>query len=74
MKTTLAAVLTFLLAVTPAVAGQFLTEKQKLNAGDGAAGDLFAWKVAKYVKSNAIVYCKNNQTIGIWEIVFTGFI
>ncbi|MCP3998592.1 MAG: hypothetical protein GY722_26510 [bacterium] len=46
MKTTLAAVLTFLLAVTPAVAGQFLTEKQKLNAGDGAAGDLFAWKVA----------------------------
>ncbi len=25
----------------------------------------FAWKVAKYVKSNAIVYCKNNQTIGI---------
>lgn len=26
---------------------------------------LFAWSVAKYVKSNAIVYCKNNQTIGI---------
>ncbi len=26
---------------------------------------LFAWKVAKFVKSNAIVYCKNNQTIGI---------
>ncbi|CAM3538985.1 bifunctional phosphoribosylaminoimidazolecarboxamide formyltransferase/IMP cyclohydrolase [Parendozoicomonas haliclonae] len=25
----------------------------------------FAWKVAKYVKSNAIVYCKNNQTVGI---------
>jgi len=26
---------------------------------------LFAWKVAQFVKSNAIVYCKNNQTIGI---------
>ncbi len=26
---------------------------------------LFAWKVAKFVKSNAIVFAKNNQTIGI---------
>jgi phosphoribosylaminoimidazolecarboxamide formyltransferase/IMP cyclohydrolase len=26
---------------------------------------LFAWKVAKYVKSNAIIYAKNQQTIGI---------
>ncbi len=26
---------------------------------------LFAWKVAMFVKSNAIVYCRNNQTIGI---------
>lgn len=26
---------------------------------------LFAWKVAKYVKSNAIVYAKNEQTIGV---------
>ncbi|MCK3655883.1 bifunctional phosphoribosylaminoimidazolecarboxamide formyltransferase/inosine monophosphate cyclohydrolase [Pasteurellaceae bacterium Macca] len=26
---------------------------------------LFCWKVAKYVKSNAIVYAKNKQTIGI---------
>ena len=25
----------------------------------------FAWKVAKYVKSNAIVYCKNGMTIGV---------
>ncbi len=25
----------------------------------------FAWKVAKFVKSNAIVYCKNSMTIGI---------
>lgn len=26
---------------------------------------LFAWKVGKFVKSNAIVYARNNQTIGI---------
>ena len=26
---------------------------------------LFAWKVAKYVKSNAIVYCKDKMTIGV---------
>ncbi len=25
----------------------------------------FAWKVVKHVKSNAIVICKNNQTVGI---------
>ena len=26
---------------------------------------LFAWRVAKYVKSNAIVYARDGQTIGI---------
>ncbi|MBF7074343.1 bifunctional phosphoribosylaminoimidazolecarboxamide formyltransferase/IMP cyclohydrolase [Glaciecola sp. MH2013] len=26
---------------------------------------LFTWKVAKYVKSNAIVYCKNGMTVGV---------
>ncbi len=26
---------------------------------------LFAWRVAKYVKSNAIVYCKDNMTVGV---------
>jgi len=26
---------------------------------------LFAWKVVKFVKSNAIIYCKENMTIGI---------
>jgi phosphoribosylaminoimidazolecarboxamide formyltransferase/IMP cyclohydrolase len=26
---------------------------------------LFAWKVAKYVKSNAIVYCRERMTIGV---------
>jgi phosphoribosylaminoimidazolecarboxamide formyltransferase/IMP cyclohydrolase len=32
---------------------------------DEIADLLFAWKVVKYVKSNAIVYCKNRQTVGI---------
>ncbi len=26
---------------------------------------VFAWRVAKYVKSNAIVYCRNGQTLGV---------
>jgi phosphoribosylaminoimidazolecarboxamide formyltransferase / IMP cyclohydrolase len=26
---------------------------------------LFAWRVAKYVKSNAIVYCKDGMTTGV---------
>jgi len=26
---------------------------------------MFAWRVVKYVKSNAIVFCKNAMTIGI---------
>ena len=26
---------------------------------------MFAWKVVKYVKSNAIIFCKNGMTIGI---------
>lgn len=26
---------------------------------------LFAWRVAKYVKSNAIVFCKGGQTLGV---------
>lgn len=26
---------------------------------------IFAWKVAKYVKSNAIVYARNGQTVGV---------
>ncbi|MBP9218875.1 MAG: bifunctional phosphoribosylaminoimidazolecarboxamide formyltransferase/IMP cyclohydrolase [Sterolibacterium sp.] len=26
---------------------------------------LFAWRVAKYVKSNAIVYCKDHMTVGV---------
>ena len=34
-------------------------------SGDEIRDLLFAWKVAKYVKSNAIVYARNQQTIGV---------
>ena len=38
----------------------------KRQAGETEMTDLlFAWKVAKYVKSNAIVYGKNYMTIGV---------
>ena len=38
---------------------------QRPPNGQELADMLFAWKVAKFVKSNAIIYCKNGQTIGI---------
>ena len=41
-----------------------LVSKRKPNEQE-LADLLFAWKVATFVKSNAIVYCRNNQTIGI---------
>ncbi|XOV79831.1 MAG: bifunctional phosphoribosylaminoimidazolecarboxamide formyltransferase/IMP cyclohydrolase [Aestuariibacter sp.] len=38
----------------------------KVQPDDAQLQDLlFAWKVAKYVKSNAIVYCKDGMTIGV---------
>ena len=38
----------------------------KLAPSDAQLDDLlFAWRVAKYVKSNAIVYAKNGRTIGV---------
>jgi phosphoribosylaminoimidazolecarboxamide formyltransferase/IMP cyclohydrolase len=33
--------------------------------GRGLRDLLFAWKVAKFVKSNAIVYARDNRTIGV---------
>ena len=36
------------------------------GADRGAVADLlFAWRVAKFVKSNAIVYCGDGRTLGI---------
>ena len=38
----------------------------RLAPSEAQFGDLlFAWKVAKFVKSNAIVYAKDNRTIGV---------
>ena len=34
-------------------------------AGEQLGDLLFAWRVAKYVKSNAIVFCKEGRTLGI---------
>jgi phosphoribosylaminoimidazolecarboxamide formyltransferase / IMP cyclohydrolase len=38
---------------------------QRIPTAQELADLLFAWKVVKFVKSNAIVYCKNGQTIGV---------
>jgi phosphoribosylaminoimidazolecarboxamide formyltransferase / IMP cyclohydrolase len=38
----------------------------KIQPTPGQLQDLlFAWKVAKYVKSNAIVFCKDGMTVGV---------
>ena len=38
----------------------------KIAPTDAQLGDmLFAWRVAKYVKSNAIVFCGNGMTLGV---------
>jgi phosphoribosylaminoimidazolecarboxamide formyltransferase/IMP cyclohydrolase len=43
-----------------------LTVVSKKTPGDAEIRDLlFAWKVAKFVKSNAIVFCKDGMTIGV---------
>ena len=41
------------------------TVTQRKPTEDELASLLFAWKVCKHVKSNAIVYARNSQTIGI---------
>ena len=38
---------------------------KRIPTSSEMADMLFAWKVAKMVKSNAIIYAKNNQTIGV---------
>jgi phosphoribosylaminoimidazolecarboxamide formyltransferase/IMP cyclohydrolase len=38
----------------------------RLKPTDAQLADLlFAWRVAKFVKSNAIVFCSNGQTLGV---------
>jgi len=38
---------------------------KKAPTADQVADMLFAWTVVKYVKSNAIIFCKDNMTIGV---------
>jgi len=42
---------------------QFVTQQQPTDKE--IADLLFAWKVVKFVKSNAIIYCKDGMTIGV---------
>ncbi len=42
---------------------EYVTDKRPSD--DQILDLLFAWKVCKYVKSNAIIFAKNQQTIGI---------
>ncbi len=42
---------------------KIVTQRQPTD--DELASLLFAWKVCKHVKSNAIVYARDNQTIGV---------
>jgi phosphoribosylaminoimidazolecarboxamide formyltransferase/IMP cyclohydrolase len=43
-----------------------LTVRTKKKPTDAQLADLlFAWKVAKYVKSNAIVFCRDGATVGV---------
>jgi phosphoribosylaminoimidazolecarboxamide formyltransferase/IMP cyclohydrolase len=44
---------------------QLTCATQKTPSAQDMADLLFAWRVAKHVKSNAIVYAKNGQTVGI---------
>ena len=43
-----------------------LAVKTKMQPTEVQWADLlFAWKVAKYVKSNAIVFCRDGATVGV---------
>ena len=48
------------------ITGNDLKVVTKIAPTDDQIADLlFAWRVAKHVKSNAIIYAKNNATVGI---------
>jgi phosphoribosylaminoimidazolecarboxamide formyltransferase/IMP cyclohydrolase len=48
--------------VTP---GELRAVTKKLPTQEQIADLMFAWRVAKFVKSNAIVYCRHGRTLGI---------
>jgi phosphoribosylaminoimidazolecarboxamide formyltransferase/IMP cyclohydrolase len=58
-----------LLVQTPDVlnvqASQFKVVTKTQPTAEQLQDLLFAWRVAKYVKSNAIVFCKGGQTLGV---------
>ncbi len=45
--------------------GELKCVTKKTPTSDELEDLLFAWKVAKYVKSNAIVFCKGGMTMGV---------
>ncbi len=45
--------------------GQLKTATKRAPTPEEITDLLFAWKVAKHVKSNAIVFAKNKQTVGV---------
>jgi phosphoribosylaminoimidazolecarboxamide formyltransferase/IMP cyclohydrolase len=46
-------------------ASELQTVSRTKPAPDQVSDLLFAWRVAKYVKSNAIVFCKDGRTLGV---------
>ncbi len=46
-------------------ASELKTVTERKPTEDELAALLFAWRVCKHVKSNAIVYARNGQTIGV---------
>jgi phosphoribosylaminoimidazolecarboxamide formyltransferase/IMP cyclohydrolase len=46
-------------------ASELRTVTRAKPAPDQLSDLLFAWRVAKYVKSNAIVFCKDGRTLGV---------
>ena len=46
-------------------AGDIKVVTRRAPSADEMRDLLFAWRVAKYVKSNAIVYCKDGMTVGV---------
>jgi len=46
-------------------AAELKTVTERKPSEDELAALLFAWRVSKHVKSNAIVYARNGQTIGV---------
>ena len=46
-------------------AGELRVVSKKQPSEDELRDLLFAWRVAKYVKSNAIVFCGSGQTLGV---------